>query len=78
MKSVFNEFINIPSGYSKQDAIIYLQRLRLIQVQHLVRMNQPKSKHHNKKIDIDNIISHDSIIQKIDKTLISLQKFTNE
>ena len=78
MKSVFNEFINIPSGYSKQDAIIYLQRLRLIQVQHLVRMNQPKSKRDNKKIDIDNIVSHDSIIQKIDKTLISLQKFTNE
>jgi hypothetical protein len=64
-----NSLINIPAHLSIEEALDYLNILKNVQTNYLIRKNKPVSKRSVKTIDINNVINSDEIINTINRTI---------
>lgn len=64
-----NSLINIPAHLSVEEALDYLNILKNVQTNYLIRKNKPVSKRSVKTIDINNVINNDEIINTINRTI---------
>lgn len=64
-----NNLINIPNHLSIEEALDYLNILKNVQTNYLIRKNKPVSKRAVSHVDINNVIQTDEILNTINRTI---------